>query len=358
MSSNKTVALLKNTFLTPPNTVAQFLIIFVAGLLFIWMPQRPPVDWDLNTNGFWSNISQTYINNRNFVYPPWGLILMLPYYLIHATGARIFSVITIGWLAYIRKWPLSHFFIIILSPYFLITMTKSNMDILAIILPILIWERSKGKRWEGIARGISLSILLLKPQCTVFILLYLLWTNRKEWKKVLAQFGVTAFFIIPVSCFGSPPLFSQWLKNIIYPTSQNQFYWSINNISLTAKFGFLIALGILFSAILILFLSYKARFISWNISQTTSSLLLCSMYLLPYTSQQSFSSGLAFIPSWPGFFIQWLVVVLGIVIFGNYDKIPSLSFLAAFLSLLLFSITMHRNKKDLQSKNTVSQSIL
>jgi hypothetical protein len=336
---SRTYRLIIDILVTPPNTLIQFLIILVVSLLFILMPQKAPIDWVINTRGFWSNIPQTYVFNQNFVYPPWGLILLLPYYFIHAEGARVLSVLTIGWLTHFRKWPFSLFFAIVLSPYFLRTMAKSNMDILVIIFPILIWEWSKGKKVENIARGISLAMLLLKPQCTLILVTYLLWRNHKEWKKVMLQLGVGALIIVPISLYGSPLLFFQWLNNIvIHPSSQNQFYWSINNISLTAKFGFLIALGIIFLAILTYYLLLKSKIITWKKDHTTGTLLLFSMYLSPYTSQQSFSSGLAFIPSWVGFFIQYLSIGLGILLFRNYDNKPLYSFIVAFLSLLLFSL--------------------
>ena len=336
----------KHVFLTTPDTLIQFLIILVAGLLFIWMPQRYPIDWYLNTRGFWSNFPQTYIDNQNFVYPPWGLILLLPYYFIQAAGARVLSVLTIGWLTHARKWPFSLFFAIILSPYFFRSMVKSNMDILVVVFPILIWEYSHGKRWESIARGISLAMLLLKPQCTFLILVFLLWMDRKEWKKVLTQLGIAALFIVPISLFGSPPLILQWLDNIIHPSAQNQFWWSINNISLTAKYGFIIALGILVLAVLILLLLFKAGIIPWKIEYTTGLLLLFSMFLSPYTSQQSFSSGLAFIPSWPGFILQYLSIGFGFLVFRNYDNVPLFSLSVAFISLLLFLFIKRGNGKN------------
>jgi hypothetical protein len=346
---HKTFSLMKQIFTTTHYEWMQFTLILIVSLAFIWMPQGTPSDWDLNIIGFWSNIPQTYLNNQNFVYPPWGLILLLPYYLLHAVGARVFSVLIIGWLTYKREWPLSLFFAIVLSPYFMATMSKSNMDILVILLPILIWEYLTGKRWEIIFRGICLSIMLIKPQCTLFIIFYLIWKNRKEWKKVIVYLAIVALFVIPISFIGSPPLLIQWLNNITHPSPQNQYYWSINNISLTAKFNFGIALGILTLIILVLFLLIKAKVISWKNDQTIFSLLLFSMYLLPYTSQQSLSSGLAFIPSWPGLFIQWLGIGLGFVTFGFNKNIALWTFSVSLLSLLFYSFLRRRDEKRAES---------
>ncbi len=351
----RSIELTRNIFLTTPTRWIQFAIVSAVAMIFVWMPQRTPIDWDLNLTGFWSNIPQTYLENPNFVYPPWGLILLLPYYLIRAAGARVLSVITIGWLTHNRKWPLLLFFAIVLSPYFLVTMAKSNMDILVIVFPILLWEFSAGKRWEIYARGISFSMMLLKPQCTFFILIYLLWISRNEWRKILAELAIVSILVIPISYIGSPPLIVQWLNNLTNPSSQNQFYWSINNISLTAKLGFWIAFGILSIAALIAILLRRAKVISWGKDQTISSLLLFSMYLLPYTSQQSLSSGLAFIPSWPGFLIQWLGVGIGLGTSAFYDNISLWVFSISFLSLLLYSYLKHRKEMKLQIRSGSDQ---
>jgi len=47
-------------------------MILALALAFIAMPQLPPIDWALNTQGFWADIPHTYLSNANFVYPPWG----------------------------------------------------------------------------------------------------------------------------------------------------------------------------------------------------------------------------------------------------------------------------------------------
>lgn len=263
---------------------------------------------------------------------------MLPYYLMRAAGSRVISVWVIGWLAYKREWPLTNFFFIVLSPYFMLTMTKSNMDILVIVLPILLWETAQGKRWEVLGRGLSISVSLLKPQVTILTILFLIWTSRKEWKKALAQIAIAGLVVLPISFIGSPPLLLQWLNNIFHPSYQNAVYWTINNLSLSAAYGFWIALGILSIIIFILSLLIKTRMISWNRDQTLSSLFLISMYLLPYTSQQSFSSGLAFIPSLSGFILQWLRVGYGSATFGFRDNISLWTLSIALLSLIFYSL--------------------
>ena len=348
-TSNMHFTVFKRILLQTQYNRMQFVIILVVSLVFIGMPQVPPIDWDLYTKGFWSNIPQTYLNNGNLVSPPWGLILLLPYYLMRPAGARVLSVLTIGWLTYKREWPFFRFFAVVLSPYFVLTMAKSNMDILVIVFPILLWEASKGRPWAVVARGLSLSMLLLKPQCTVLLILSLLWSSRNEWKHALAELALVGLIVIPISLVGSPPLLFQWLNNILRPSPQNAYDWSINNISLTAKFGLWPALVILSLTILILFLLVRTRRIPWDNDQTISSLLLGSMYLLPYTSQQSFSSALAFIPSWPAFFLEFLGVGLGVVTFHVNSNIPLWAFSVALFSLMCYSLLGRKDEPRVQS---------
>jgi len=106
-----------NFFKSPVTTRQQKAIIVLVAILFIWMPQLAPIDWNLNTQGFWSNFPDMY-DAPDIVYPPWGLILMLPYWLMGAAGSRILSVITIGWLVTRQNWSLLKFFAIVLSPFF------------------------------------------------------------------------------------------------------------------------------------------------------------------------------------------------------------------------------------------------
>lgn len=341
--------LFKQIFLANRFTWMQWSIILIISLLFIGMPQKPEGnDWELNTQGFWSDIPHTYLNNQNFVYPPWGLILLIPYYLMRAEGVRVLSVLTIGWLVSKRGWPLSHFLAMILSPYFLLTMSISNMDILVIILPVLIWEYAEGRRLESIGRGISLALMLLKPQCTLPIIIYLVWKNLKNWKGLLIPLTIAAFVVIPVSLIGSPPLIFQWANNLIHPSIANQRHWSINNLSLTANLGLWAALGICFAIFLMIGLLKRKKIIVWRENQTIAALLFSSMFLMPYTSMQSFIAGLAFTPSWLSFFFQWLVFLLGILTFSFYSHIHLWTFSIAIFSLLAATFVFKeiRNKTN------------
>jgi hypothetical protein len=302
---------LKELLFTPIDNYRKYFIVFLIAVVFIFMFPGIPNDWELNTAGFWSDVLHTY-KNPNFVYPPWGLILMLPYKFMRAEGARFFSVLVVGWLAIRHKWSLSKFFAIVLSPFFLFTMMKSNMDIFVFVLPILLWDAAAGTILQNIGWGMALSILLIKPQGAVFIWFYLIWITRKKWKELVIPMILVALVTIPVSLLGSPPLIIQWLNNVIHPSKQNQFYWTVNNISLTTKFTLPRAALILALVSLILLLLVRLKKMRWTSNHTIASLLLSSMLLSPYTSQQSISSALAFIPSWGAVLVSIIELILGI----------------------------------------------
>lgn len=274
--------------------------------------------------------------NPDRVYPPWGLILMLPYYLMRAEGSRFFSVIVIGWLVKRRAWPLSNFFIIVLGPYFIATMLKSNMDIFVLVFPLLLWESVEDTRYQTLGRGLALSIYLLKPQGAVLIWMYLLWQNRKEWRQLVAPLLLVAALVIPISLIGSPPLILQWLDNISHPSPQNAYFWSLNNVSLSAYFNPIIAVLFLSASYFLLTWFMRSRGRPWSREHTVSGLLLVSMFLSPYTSQQSFSSSLAFIPSWKSFLFQLFILFMAFNFFGYLDYVPLWIFAIALLSMAFF----------------------
>ncbi len=321
-------------FTTPIASRQQFGVVLFLALLYIFIPQMSPVDWDLNTENFWAAGLNVYADT-SVVYPPWGLILMVPYYLMRAEGARVFSVLVIGWLSYRRSWSLSKFLAIVLCPFFLVTMSKSNMDILVLVLPVLLWETVKGTRWQTVGRGLALSILLLKPQGAVLIWMYLLWTGRDDWRGLVKPLLIVALLVVPISMIGSPPLVLQWLNNLVNAAPQNEYWWSVNNISLSSYLSPLAAGMVLIVTFALLLGSMKWKGKHWSKGHTLASLLLVSMFLSPYTSQQSFSSALAFIPSWGSFFTQSIVLIVSFRFFDYWDFIPLLILLIGMASLYL-----------------------
>jgi hypothetical protein len=333
---------LKQLFITPIASRQQLGVILFLAFVYIFIPQMSPIDWDLNTKDLWAAGLNVYADPSK-VYPPWGLILMVPYYLMRAEGARLFSVLVIGWLSYRRRWSLAIFLAIVLSPFFLVTMSKSNMDILVLVFPVLLWEAVQGTRWQTAGRGFALSILLLKPQGAILIWLYLLWTSREDWQGLIKPLVIVALLVIPISLIGSPPLFLQWLNNLINTTPQNEYYWSVNNISLSSHLSPISAGVVLIISFILLLGIMRWKGKHWSKGHTLASLLLVSMFLSPYTSQQSFSSALAFIPSWGSFFTQSLVLIMSFRFFDYWDLIPLL-----ILTIGLASLYFHqpRSTKD------------
>lgn len=324
-----------NIFCAPIQNSNQYIIILIVSLSFLFMPQHQPVDWYLNTNGFWSSFPNSYSDPTN-VYPPWGLILMLPYYWIRAEGTRVLSVLVIGLLVCKRRWNLLQFFTIVLSPYFLVTMAKSNLDIFVFVLPILIWDLSKNTRWQTIGWGTALALSLIKPQGMFFVWIYWFWTDRKRWREMLWPFGIVLLITVPISLVGSPPLFIQWINNLINPDTQNQYWWSINNLSLTSKFGLVPGLIALLLPILILISLRLVGWIQWSRDHLYAGLLFLSFFLLPYASQQSVSSAFAFIPSLPALAIQWIGVYFGLRFLDYNNYVPLFILFFGVASLIFF----------------------
>jgi hypothetical protein len=335
-------------FTTPISNARQWGVILFLAFLYIFIPQMQPVDWQLNTENLWSAGLNVYADPSK-VYPPWGLILMVPYYLMRAEGARMFSVLVIGWSSYYHGWSLSKFLAIVLSPFFLVTMSKSNMDILALVLPIVLWKAVQGTKWQTVGRGIALSILLLKPQGAILIWLYLLWNSRDDWKGLIKPLLIVALVVIPISIIGSPPLVVQWITNLVHATPQNEYWWSVNNISLSSFLSPVAAVAILFFSFSSLFSFMKWKRRRWSKDHTIASLLLVSMFLSPYTSQQSFSSALAFIPSWASFFTQSATLIISLKFFQYWDLIPPLILLIGVISLYFYQPTENIKTESLRA---------
>ena len=185
-------------------------------------------------------------------------------------------------------------------------------------------------------RGFALSILLLKPQGAILIWLYLLWISRENWRGLIKPLVIVALLVIPISVIGSPPLFLQWLNNLVNSTPQNEYYWSVNNISLSSYLSPLSAVAVLIILFVLLLVVMRLKGKHWSKGHTLASLLLVSMFLSPYTSQQSFSSALAFIPSWGSFFIQSLALIVSFKIFDYWDFIPLLILTIGLASLYFY----------------------
>lgn len=296
-------------FTTPIDSRRHWGIIAVVALTFILTPQLTPNDWARNTAGLTNGLG--IYRDPGYVYPPWGLILLWSYYLMTAVGARVASVLAVGWLAQSRGWSLARFGAIIAGPFFIWTMVLSNVDVLALLLPVVLWESVEGKRWEWLGRGVALAVLLVKPQGSLPIIAYWLWTNRHEWRGLIAPLLLVALVVVPTSLIGSPPLLLQWLDNIRNPSPVNQEFWAINNVSLSDHLGPLPAVVIVGATLTGLYALMRFRERPWTRNHTLSALFLVSMLLSPYASNQGVIVPLAFVPSWPAVLIQYTGALIG-----------------------------------------------
>jgi hypothetical protein len=276
----------KEIFSSPVNSWRHWGIILVIAVAFAFMPQLPYNDWERNTadlaNGL--NIYQ----NPNYVYPPWTLLMLWPYRLMTDVGARIASVLVVGWLAQRFRWSLIRLLAVVVNPFFIWTMLLSNADVLTFLLPVVLWESG-----GGFKKTLALLCLLVKPQGGFLLILDWAWHERQ----LTIPFLVSGIIVVFFSLLGSPPLLIQWLNNVLHPSPDNQEFWRINNVSLTSAIGFIPA------AILVGLAAYR-----WRVHR--SAVLLWSALLLsPYASNQSMIAPLALVSSWPATLFQYLVLV-------------------------------------------------
>ena len=347
-----TVLLMKNLFLTPVSDQRQKLLILLVAVLFIFMPAQPTGnDWQINTEGLWDDLLHTY-DNPDRVYPPWGLILLIPFYLMHIGGVRFLSVLVIGWLVKRRNWTIAIFFTIVFSPYFLNTMYLVNMDIFVLVFPILLWEFCEDKKWAWVGRGLALALLLLKPQAAILIWMYLIWQNRKQWQALVPSLAAVGIITLPISLVGSPPLIFQWLENISNPSTRNIYFWTINNVSLTAYYSPFIAVTIVTVLAGILIWLYRKKHLNWDHNAITASLLMISMLLSPYASQQSVSASFAFVPSIGLTLVQYFLTLFGGFITPGFIPQGLLRVLVASVCALIFYAG-----KPLHSKKSAPLSV-
>lgn len=288
---------MKAVFLCPITTRKHMFFIFIIACLTMLMPSVPEInDWELNTNGLWNDPLHIY-ENENRVYPPWAIILMIPFYWIHIPGTRLFSTLILAWLAKKNNWTILTFLIMILSPYYIYSLYLCNIDIFVIVLPILLWDLNHSPMVSWVAKGIALPLMLLKPQATFLVIIYLFWTHRNKPLELSIASLIAAIIMIPISFAGSPPLLTQWIDNITHPSPQNTFFWESNNISLTAQFSLMPSALMVLTAAFLIVLWVKHKKLPWSRPQSLSSFLFASILLSPYASQQSVSAAYSFTPS-------------------------------------------------------------
>ncbi len=238
----------------------QWIVIVVVALIFVGMPQLPNNDWQRNAADL--PLGTAIYHDPAYVYPPWALVLLYPFYLLTAAGSRVATVLLIGWLAQRRGWSLGLWLSIVISPLFLWTMVLSSADVLVLLIPILLWEM--GGRWRPALRGLALAILLLKPQVALLLIAYWLWTLRRQPRDLLLTLATAVAITLPISMIGSPPLLAQWFANLTHPVAANLDHWVYNNLSLTYRYGLAFGVGVVTAAFGGLFVWMRRRHQQWT----------------------------------------------------------------------------------------------
>lgn len=316
---------------TPLNNPRQWGIILIIVFCVLFAPQVYPNDWTLNTADLHLG-ADIYRVNPAYVYPPWALLLLLPYRWMTATGARVAATLVLVWLAQRRKWSLLRFFAVIGNPYFVFALLFSNVDLLVMLLPILLWEAG-GSGWrQALLRGLALALLCLKPQGTLLVILGLLWTSRRHLRLLAGTVAVAVVVMLPVSLLGTPPLLAQWLDNIFSPAQANLAYWAENNASITAEWGIVLA-GLSVTGVLgAVYVAMKYTGLVWTDTHTLAALFAAAMFLSPYTSNQSLIVPVALLPSWRATLLHLLGVFgLDALLPGDLGSWAGLLFIAIAL---------------------------
>lgn len=294
-------------------------MLILVSFALIFTPQYDYNDWERNTDSLHDGL-RVY-DNPNSVYPPWGLILLWPYYFLTSPGSRVASGLVVGLFATRRGWSLARYLAIVLNPFFIWTMLLSNIDLLALLFPVVLWELAEGKRWQAWGRGAAMAILLIKPQGGILVIAYWLWTERKEWRALVLPMGIVALIVVPISLLGSPILLVQWLDNLRHPSVDNQEFWTINNVSLTDQIGPILALLALGASLVVLraLMGWRAK--PWTLQHTYAALFVASMLITPYTSNQSVIIPIAFVPSWISTILQYLIVfgASAVGVYSDFD---------------------------------------
>lgn len=316
--------------------------VMIAFIVALSLPVPETDDYFWNTKDLPDGLA-IYENNENYVYPPWALIFMQPYRFMTTLGARIALILTVVGFMMHRAWKLRDFAAVALSYFLWFAMAYTNIDLLVFVFTILVWEAAAKWRYPWLWRGLMLPIFGLKPQGSLLLVLYLFWRARHNLPQLAKAIALGTLLIVPISFVGSPPLVLQWLDNISNPSLQLVVWWGENNLSLTEVYGLLPALLIVLGSLggSYWFLKRNNR---WTHTHTLASLLIASMLVTPYSSQQSVIAVLTLVPSLLATGISWVLVVLSLVINQSRFVSGEVFLLIGLLSLWLVPLERIRRE--------------
>lgn len=306
----------KGLFLSPIQSPPQWLLVGGVSLLFVFAPVIGD-DWLLNTTGLEYGLD-LYQANPDYVYPPWALLLLWPYRWLGAALTRVLIGLFTGLWIWWTGQSLSRFFAIIVSSYFVFTLGFSNIDLFVTILPVFLWYAGAKPPWDIPAWTSALLLLSLKPQSGLLLAAVLIWHFRHQWKRFILPVMLTVIVIGVPSALSSPPLFVQWIDNLVDPSPINAARWLGNSVSLTADAGFPVAAAVTLAflgALLLLFRRLDRPFTRFHLYAV---ILLISVLLSPYASHQSMVGFAVLVPSWPAVLIQY-AAMFAFILLGTYQ---------------------------------------
>jgi hypothetical protein len=342
------LARLEGLFFSPLRSPEQWLLVLLVSLLFVFAPIIGD-DWQLNTTGL-ENGLDLYRLNADYVYPPWALILLWPYRWLGAAMTRVmiglFAGVWVWWMGH----SLSRFFAIVISSYFVFTLGFSNIDLFVTALPIFLWYAGSRPPWDIPVRTTTLLMLSLKPQTGLVLAVVLMWHFRRQWRRFVLPIVSTTLIVGIPSVLGSPPLFVQWIDNLIDPSPINVARWQGNNVSLTAAVGFPAAMAITTAALATLFFAFRRSNRRLTRLHVYAVVLLVSVLLSPYASHQSLVGFVVLVPSWPAALIQYAAMG-AFILLGTYQT-------AAGIWTLLFGILFLWLFRDAEVPESRSASAL
>jgi hypothetical protein len=89
-------------------------VAFGLAIGYLFMPQLPLNDWFRNASDIANGLS--LYQNPSYVYPPWALVLLYPYYITGEAFSHALSILLVGIYGHFHRWPAWRLALICLAP--------------------------------------------------------------------------------------------------------------------------------------------------------------------------------------------------------------------------------------------------